>query len=141
MAAKAQVAFTLQVVFTLIVAVAALTHIAAPVAAASVETARDARIFGLLDDDQDSSVSMMEFKNNQMLVFYILDRNKDLALTADETFLPSDAFASSAGSDGRIDTLEFLDIVDSAFKQADTNHDGLLDRQEFSALLSRVRNR
>jgi len=135
MAAKAQVAFTF------VVALAALTHIVATAAAASVETARDARIFELLDDDHDGRVSVMEFKNNQMLVFYILDRNKDLALTADETFLPADVFAGVAGSDGKIDTLEFLDIVDSAFKQADTNHDGLLDRQEFTVLLERVRNR
>ncbi|GAA4249826.1 hypothetical protein GBZ26_01940 [Azospirillum formosense] len=135
MAAKARV------VCTLIAALAMHMHIAATAAAASVESARDARIFELLDDDQDGSVSMMEFKNNQMLVFYILDRNKDLALTADETFLPTDVFASIAGADGKIDTIEFLDIVDSAFKQADTNHDGLLDRQEFGALLKRVRNR
>ncbi|OYD84530.1 EF-hand domain-containing protein, partial [Azospirillum brasilense] len=72
--------------------------------------------------------------------FYILDRNKDLALTAGETHLPADAFASIAGNDGKIDTLEFLDVVDSAFKQADTNQDGLLDRQEFVALLTRIRN-
>ncbi|MFC5356837.1 hypothetical protein [Azospirillum himalayense] len=135
MAAKARGAFPL------IVALAALTHVAGTAAAASVETSRDARIFELLDDDQNGNVSMMEFKNNQMLVFYILDRNKDLALTVDETFLPADVFASIAGTGGKIDTLEFLDIVDSAFKQADTNQDGLLERQEFVTLLNRVRNR
>ncbi|QCN94445.1 hypothetical protein D3093_03755 [Azospirillum argentinense] len=141
MAAKVRMAFTLTVALTAIVILAALTPMTAAAATASVENARDARIFELLDDDQNGSVSMMEFKNNQMLVFYILDRNKDLALTADETFLPADVFASIAGADGKIDTLEFLEIVDSAFKQADTNHDELLDRQEFIALLHRVRNR
>ena len=135
MAAKVRMAFTLTVVLT------ALTPLMAAAATASLENARDARIFELLDDDQNGSVSMMEFKNNQMLVFYILDRNKDLTLTADETFLPAGVFASIAGTDGKIDTLEFLEIVDSAFKQADTNHDELLDRQEFIALLNRVRNR
>ncbi|MBK3773160.1 hypothetical protein GAY31_02990 [Azospirillum brasilense] len=134
-------AVKVEMAFTLIVALAALPHIVSTAAAASAENARDARIFELLDDDQDGSVSMTEFKNNQMLVFYILDHNKDLSLTADETFLTPDAFKSISGTDGKIDTLEFLDIVDSAFKQADTNHDGLLDRQEFVALLNRVRNR
>ncbi|WP_155903470.1 hypothetical protein [Azospirillum brasilense] len=56
-----------------------------------------------LDDNQDGSVSMTEFKNNQMLVFYILDRNKDLALTVGETHLPADVFASIAGNDGKQD--------------------------------------
>ncbi|AWJ90567.1 hypothetical protein Sp245p_12610 [Azospirillum baldaniorum] len=133
-------AVKVRMAFTLMVALAVPPHIAATAATASMEHARDARIFELLDDDEDGRVSMMEFKNNQMLVFYILDRNKDLALTADETFLPADVFASIAGADGKIDTLEFLDIVDVAFKQADTNHDGMLDRQEFAALLSRVRS-
>ena len=109
-------AATARMAFMLMVTLAALAHIVTTAAAASAENARDARIFELLDDNQDGSVSMTEFKNNQMLVFYILDRNKDLALTAGETHLPADAFASIAGNDGKIDTLEFLDVVDSAFK-------------------------
>ncbi|OYD80073.1 hypothetical protein, partial [Azospirillum brasilense] len=94
-------AATARMAFMLMVTLAALAHIVTTAVAASAENARDARIFELLDDNQDGSVSMTEFKNNQMLVFYILDRNKDLALTAGETHLPADAFASIAGNDGK----------------------------------------
>ena len=105
----------------------------------SADRNRTAKIFTLLDEDGDARISMAEFKNNQMLVFYVLDRNKDLALTRNETALSAEAFARLAGPDGRISTLEFLNVVDHAFNTADTNHDGTLDQQEFFALVQRVR--
>lgn len=105
----------------------------------SAERNRAAKIFELLDENGDGRISMTEFKNNQMLVFYLLDRNKDLALTRDETTLSAEAFARVAGADGKISTLEFLNAVDSAFDAADTDHNGSLDREEFFALVRRVR--
>ncbi len=101
---------------------------------------RDEKIFALLDDNNDGRISREEFKNNQMLVFYVMDRNKDLALTRAETTLPADSFARLAGADGKIGPLEFLAVADAAFTQADADHDGALDRQEFTILLQRVRN-
>ena len=105
-----------------------------------VNAGRDDKIFDLLDDNNDGLISREEFKNNQMLVFYIMDRNKDLALTRAETTLPADSFARLAGSDGKIGPLEFLGVADAAFTQADANHDGSLDRQEFIVLLQHIRN-
>ncbi|PWC52638.1 EF-hand domain-containing protein [Azospirillum sp. TSO22-1] len=100
---------------------------------------RDRAIFDLLDDNHDGVISMPEFKNNQMLIFYLLDRNKDLVLTKNETALPADVFDEIAGPEGKINTIEFLNVVDKAFKNADTNHDSTIDRKEFNALMRRVR--
>ncbi|MBP2311297.1 EF-hand domain-containing protein [Azospirillum soli] len=105
----------------------------------SAERNRTAKIFELLDEDGNGRISMTEFKNNQMLVFYVLDRNKDLALTRNETALSAEVFARVAGPDGKISTFEFLNAVDSAFNAADTNHDEALDQQEFFALVQHVR--
>lgn len=100
---------------------------------------RDRTIFDLLDDNHDGVISMPEFKNNQMLIFYLLDRNKDMVLTRNETVLPPDLFDKIAGPKGKINTIEFMDVVDEAFKNADTNHDGSIDHNEFNALMRRVR--
>lgn len=100
---------------------------------------RDRAIFDLLDDNHDGVISMPEFKNNQMLIFYLLDRNRDLALTRNETVLPADVFDKNAGPEGKIGTVEFLNVVDMAFKNADTNHDSAIDRTEFNTLMRRIR--
>lgn len=113
----------------------------ADAAEGSGHASRDRAIFDLLDENQDGVVSMPEFKNNQMLIFYLLDRNKDLVLTQNETNLPPDVFQRIAGPGGKITTIEFLNVVDEAFARADTNHDTLLDWTEFDALMRRVRER
>lgn len=104
-----------------------------------VEDRQTKEIFDLLDTNHDGIIVMPEFKNNQMLVFYIWDRNKDILLTPDETPLPADVFMRIAGPNSRIDTMEFSNIVDSAFERADTNRDGSLDFEEFSAMRRLVR--
>ena len=117
------------------------TVLPATAAETSRQDSREKQIFGLLDDSHDGVVSMPEFKNNQMLIFYVMDRNKDQVLTHGETNLPPDAFDRIAGTGGKINTIEFLNLVDEAFKRADTNKDRVLDRQEFNALMRRVRER
>ncbi|WP_448191544.1 EF-hand domain-containing protein [Azospirillum sp. sgz301742] len=116
-------------------------HAFHPAAAAegSRQDSRDRKIFDLLDDNHDGVISMPEFKNNQMLIFYLLDRNKDQVLVQSETNLPPDVFDRIAGPGGKINTIEFLNIVDEAFKRADTNHDNVIDRKEFNALMRRIR--
>ena len=118
-------------------------HASNPAAAAeaSRQDSRDRKIFDLLDENHDGVVSMPEFKNNQMLIFYLMDRNKDQVLVSGETNLPPDAFDRIAGPGGKINTMEFLSIVDEAFKRADTNQDTAIDRKEFNALTQRVRGR
>lgn len=106
---------------------------------ASSEERRVKAVFDLFDENHDGFISMAEYKNNQMLVFYLWDRNKDLVLTQNETPFPPDVFARVAGADGKIDSVEFLNLVDDAFRQADANHDGKLDRQEFEFLRQHIR--
>lgn len=134
MAARARMVLLAIVAF----AALGLQPAAAATAKASYEK-RDQVIFDLLDENHDGVISMPEFKNNQMLIFYLLDRNKDLVLTREETVLPADVFDTIAGSGGKITTIEFLNVVDQAFKNADTNHDSAIDRKEFNALMRRVR--
>ncbi len=110
-----------------------------PKTEASKYERRDRHTFELLDENGDGIVSLPEFKNNQMLIFYIMDRNRDLVLTRDETALPEDVFDRIAGAGGKINTMEFLNVVDSAFTLADTNHDSVIDWNEFAALMRRVR--
>lgn len=126
---------------------AAIPAVHAPPAASAAELSakrsadedRKGKVFDLLDENDDGFISVAEFKNNQMLVFYILDRNKDLVLTVDETPIPADVFARIAGPKGTINSVEFLALVDDAFRQADANRDGMLDRQEFATLQRRLR--
>ncbi|WP_448204936.1 hypothetical protein [Azospirillum sp. sgz302134] len=122
--------------FLMAIAVLPLNAWAADVSAGDRRTKQ---LFDLLDDNHDGVITLPEFKNNQMLVFYIWDRNKDLVLTPDEVPLPPDVFARIAGSNSKIDTIEFLNTVDEAFKRADANHDGKLDRREFATLRQRIR--
>ena len=126
-----------------VLALAAHTLIPAanPAVAAEKPTfeSRDKKIFEMLDDDHDGVISMPEFKNNQMLIFYVLDRNKDLVLTRNETALPADVFDQIAGSGSKITSIEFMNVVDHAFKNADQNHNSAIDRKEFNALMRRVR--
>jgi len=123
----------------------AVVALAAPIYAGkaadlSSQRNRTAKIFDLLDEDSNGRISKAEFKNNQMLVFYVLDRNKDVALTRNETSLSADVFARVAGADGKISTLEFLNAVDNAFSTADADHNESLAQQEFFALVQNVRD-
>ncbi|CAO3424814.1 hypothetical protein [Azospirillum doebereinerae] len=119
-----------------------IISVISPMASAEEISADDRRtkqLFDLLDDNNDGLITLPEFKINQMLVFYIWDRNKDLVLTPDEVPLPLEIFTRIAGLNSKIDTLEFLNTVDAAFEQADTSHDSQLDLREFATLRQRIR--
>ncbi|MDQ2103234.1 EF-hand domain-containing protein [Azospirillum isscasi] len=102
-------------------------------------TGQGADVFDLFDENHDGRISNAEFQNNKILVFYVWDRNRDLVLTPDETPLRPEVFARAAGPDGRIDSLEFITVIDEAFLLADANRDSTLDRQEFAAIRQRIR--
>lgn len=106
-----------------------------------VEARQTKAIFDLLDTNHDGKISVSEFKNNQMLIFYIWDKNKDLVLTPDETPLPPDVFRRIAGENSKIDTMEFMNVVDSAFERADINRDGFLTLDEFTKMRQLVRHK
>ena len=118
-----------------------LATLAAPVMAAEMpdRSGQGADVFDLFDENHDGQISNAEFQNNKILVFYVWDRNRDLVLTPNETPLRPEVFAEAAGPDGRIDSLEFITVIDEAFRIADTNHDSTLDRQEFAAIRQRIR--
>jgi len=105
------------------------------------DTRQTKTIFDLLDTNHDGKITLSEFKNNQMLIFYIWDKNKDMILTPNETPLPKDVFNRIAGENSRIDTMEFMNVVDSAFEQADENRDGILDLAEFNKMRLLVRRK
>ncbi|MFP5517603.1 MAG: EF-hand domain-containing protein [Alphaproteobacteria bacterium] len=105
-----------------------------------IEARQTKNLFDLLDTNRDGNISVSEFKNNQMLIFYIWDNNKDLLLTPNETPLPPDVFMRVAGQNSRIDTMEFMNVVDSAFEQADVNRDGVLTLDEFTKMRQFVRH-
>lgn len=105
-----------------------------------IEARQTENLFDLLDTNRDGNISVSEFKNNQMLIFYIWDNNKDLLLTPNETPLPPDVFMRIAGQNSRIDTMEFMKVVDSAFEQADVNRDGVLTLDEFTKMRQFVRH-
>lgn len=105
------------------------------------DTRQTKTIFDLLDTNHDGKITLSEFKNNQMLIFYIWDKNKDMILTPNETPLPKDVFNRIAGENSRIDTMEFMNVVDSAFEQADENRDGILDLAEFTKMRLLVRRK
>lgn len=100
---------------------------------------RNPEVFNLFDENRDAFISMAEFQNNKLLVFYVWDRNRDMVLTIDETPLRPEVFARAAGPDGKIDPLEFVEVINEAFAIADTNHDGKLDREEFMAFRRQIR--
>ncbi|WP_353860282.1 hypothetical protein [Azospirillum formosense] len=128
-------------VFLLFAALASPVGLRAPATAAEMpdRTAQGADVFDLFDENHDGRISNAEFQNNKILVFYVWDRNRDLVLTPDETPLRPEVFARAAGPDGRIDSLEFITVIDEAFLIADTNRDSTLDRQEFLAFRQRIR--
>ncbi|WP_175426541.1 hypothetical protein [Azospirillum brasilense] len=113
----------------------------APAMAAEMpdRAAQGADVFDLFDENHDGRISNAEFQNNKILVFYVWDRNRDLVLTPDETPLRPEVFTAAAGPDGRIDSLEFITVIDEAFLIADTNRDSTLDRQELLAFRQRIR--
>lgn len=125
----------------LLATLAAPSGLPAPAMAAEMpdRTGQGADVFDLFDENHDGRISNAEFQNNKILVFYVWDRNRDLALTPNETPLRPEVFAAAAGPDGRIDSLEFITVIDEAFLIADSNRDSSLDRQEFAAVRQRIR--
>lgn len=125
----------------LLATLAAPVGMAPPAMAAEMpdRTGQGADVFDLFDENHDGRISNAEFQNNKILVFYVWDRNRDLVLTPDETPLRPEVFAGAAGPDGRIDSLEFITVIDEAFAIADTNRDSSLDRREFAAIRQRIR--
>src|SRR5512144_1898239 len=70
---------------------------------------RDADAFGVLDANGDGVIDAAEWRARKMMVFYILDRDRDLLLVpAEVPVLASSEFtAADADRDGRLSGYEF----------------------------------
>lgn len=97
------------------------------------------------DADGDGNITKAEFTDARAKIFARLDRNGDGYLTKDD--VPSFAARRNANGgrlqqaelmldkdgDGRISRDEFVNSPSLLFDRADTNHDGVVDKNELAA--------
>lgn len=111
---------------TLITAGCASSDKAAAPAAAQptppvVDDRRLLRFFGLMDQDQNGTVSRPEFETGKGMVFMSIDNDDSQTLTANEMRLTPEAFTALAGADGVVDGQEFQNSKLASFEAIDAD--------------------
>lgn len=91
------------------------------------------QLFSVLDSDGNGEIDRAEWQTRKMAIFYMRDRNNDIALSRDEVpGLASDRFAEAdLNGDGVLSGFEFNQAPFTQFDKADRNTDGLVSRDEF----------
>jgi Ca2+-binding EF-hand superfamily protein len=92
------------------------------------------------DTDKDKTLSLDEVKAAASAHFDRLDKDADKTLQASEVkgVLGPTAFkAADTDHDGTLSKEEYLGLVEKLFKQADSNHDGTLDAAELRSKTGR----
>jgi len=86
-----------------------------------VDDRRLLRFFGLMDQDQNGTVSRPEFETGKGMVFMAIDANESQTLTQNEMRLTPEAFAALAAGDGVIDGQEFHSSHLASFEAVDAD--------------------
>src|SRR5262249_11398212 len=102
-----------------------------------VDDRRLLRFFGLMDQDQNGSVSRPEFETGKGMVFMSMDANEDQMLTQNEMRLTPEAFAALAGADGKIDGEEFQSSNIGRFEDIDSDGNLELTYEELRAYVAK----
>lgn len=102
-----------------------------------VDDRRLLRFFGLMDQDQNGTVSRPEFETGKGMVFMAIDANESQTLTQNEMRLTPEAFAALAGGDGAIDGQEFQNSQLASFEAIDADKNLEITYDELRAYVAK----
>jgi Ca2+-binding EF-hand superfamily protein len=102
-----------------------------------VDDRRLLRFFGLMDQDQNGTVSRPEFETGKGMVFMSIDADDSQSLTQNEMRLSPDAFKALAGADGVIDGQEFQDAKLASFEAIDADQNLEITYDELRAYIAK----
>lgn len=101
-----------------------------------VDDRRLLRFFGLMDQDQNGTVSRPEFQTGKGMVFMAIDADDSQTLTQNEMRLTPEAFAALAGADGVIDGEEFQNSELASFAAIDADKNLEITYDELRAYIA-----
>jgi hypothetical protein len=101
-----------------------------------VDDRRLLRFFGLMDQDQNGTISRPEFETGKGMVFMSIDTDDSQSLTQNEMRLTPDAFAALAGADGTIDGQEFQNSKLAGFEAIDADKNLEITYDELRAYIA-----
>lgn len=95
------------------------------------------QLFAALDSDGNGQIDRAEWQTRKMAIFYMRDRNNDIALSPEEIpGLNKTRFAEAdLNGDGVLSGFEFNQAAFSQFDKADRNNDGAVSAEEFRLYL------
>lgn len=101
-----------------------------------VDDRRLLRFFGLMDEDQNGTISRPEFQTGKGMVFMAIDADDSQTLTQDEMRLTPEAFAALAGPDGVINGEEFQNSELASFAAIDADKNLEITYDELRAYIA-----
>lgn len=102
-----------------------------------VDDRRLLRFFGLMDQDQNGTVSRPEFETGKGMVFMSIDNDDSQSLTPNEMRLSPDAFAALAGDDGVVNGEEFQNSKLASFEAIDADKNLEITYDELRAYIAK----
>ncbi len=101
-----------------------------------VDDRRLLRFFGLMDQDQNGTISRPEFETGKGMVFMSIDTDDSQTLTPNEMRLTPEAFAALAGADGVVDGQEFQNSKLAGFEAIDADKNLEITYDELRAYIA-----
>ena len=102
-----------------------------------VDDRRLLRFFGLMDQDQNGTISRPEFETGKGMVFMSIDADDSQTLTQNEMRLSPDAFKALAGADGVVDGQEFQNANLAGFEAIDADKNLEITYDELRAYIAK----